>query len=296
MQAAATAMTGGGLEEVLSSAWRGALEGLIVGLLCGVVAMAMTLLSPTLGAALLNEAGFSAMVAAWAIPVFLSSAAAGTYHAKQAGANWGKALLEGETIGVMAVGGMVLFAGMMRLGGAALARVRLWWNARAGSGNAVPRIATIAKPVDGGNVEGPSGGHPVYGDLDELGRPTGVRATITEDMIGTGTPASPSIRPPGFQGSHAGQARGHLLGAQLGGSGTDPRNLVTMQQTPANSPVMRGFENLVRVAVEGGQVVDLTVTPIYSGSGLIPRGITMMAQGSGGFHIAVTILNPPGFP
>lgn len=37
-----------------------------------------------------------------------------------------------------------------------------------------------------------------YGALDSLGRPTGVSATITEDMIGTGTAANPSITPPGW--------------------------------------------------------------------------------------------------
>ena len=56
-----------------------------------------------------------------------------------------------------------------------------------------------------------------YGELDALGRPTGVTATIDRSMIGTGTGAREAIRPPGFGGAIAGQSRGHLLGAQLGG-------------------------------------------------------------------------------
>ncbi|WP_260470066.1 hypothetical protein [Bhargavaea beijingensis] len=38
----------------------------------------------------------------------------------------------------------------------------------------------------------------ILGELDNLGRPTGVTATITQDMIGTGSKASQSIKPPGF--------------------------------------------------------------------------------------------------
>ena len=131
-----------------------------------------------------------------------------------------------------------------------------------------------------------------YGALDVFGRPTGVSANITRDMLGTGSPASRSIIPPGFEGGASGQARGHLLGNQLGGSGSDARNLVTIQQNPANSPVMRGYENQVRSAVEQGQVVRYSATPIYNGSELAPRGITINGTGSQGFTLDVTILNP----
>lgn len=131
-----------------------------------------------------------------------------------------------------------------------------------------------------------------YGSLDSLGRPTGVTATIATNMIGTGSPALRSIIPPGFQGGAAGQARAHLLGNQLGGSGSEIRNLVTLQQNPVNSPIMRGFENQIRAAVEGGQVFQGSFVPVYLGNNLIPRGITIIGQGSGDFKIGVSILNP----
>jgi hypothetical protein len=140
-----------------------------------------------------------------------------------------------------------------------------------------------------------SGGGIVYGELDSLGRPTGAYGNITQDTLGTGSSASQSIIPPGFQGGAAGQARGHLWGNQLGGSGADARNLVTIQQNPANSPVMRGFENQIRAAVQGGQSYIGSVTTIYNGNNLVPRGITMRGFGSGGFRLGVTVLNPPGF-
>lgn len=117
---------------------------------------------------------------------------------------------------------------------------------------------------------------------------------ITSDMIGTGTKANSSIIPAGFEGggpNSPGHARGHLLGKQLGGSGDDPRNLVTLFQNPVNSPVMRDLENSVRKAVENGEIVKYTVTPIYNGSELIPWGVTLNASGTGGFYLFLTVLN-----
>ncbi len=104
-----------------------------------------------------------------------------------------------------------------------------------------------------------------YGELDSLGRPSGVRATITQDMIGRGTPANPSINPHGWSGNSTrfNEARGHLLDKQLGGSGNIPENLVTLQQTPTNTPTMRGFENQVRAAIDGGQIVTYSSTPRF---------------------------------
>ncbi|MDE7251359.1 MAG: DNA/RNA non-specific endonuclease, partial [Acetatifactor sp.] len=134
-------------------------------------------------------------------------------------------------------------------------------------------------------------GSVTYGELDSLGRTTGIEATITLDMIGTGSPAKSSIKPAGFKGKAQGHARGHLLGNQLGGSGKDPRNLMTIYQNPVNHPAMSSIEAKVRRAVEGGQVVNYKVTPIYEGNNLIPRGITIQAQGSGGLDIYQTILN-----
>jgi len=110
-------------------------------------------------------------------------------------------------------------------------------------------------------------------------------------MVGTGSPAAPGIKPPGFGGSAVGHARGHLLGNQLGGSGTDARNLATMFQNPANSPVMRGYEDKVRVALDAGQTVYYSATPVYRGSELIPISIALRAQGSGGLDFFFSVRN-----
>ncbi|MBF9520762.1 hypothetical protein BKG83_10605 [Mycobacteroides chelonae] len=135
------------------------------------------------------------------------------------------------------------------------------------------------------------GGQAVYQGVDNLGRPTGVTARVTPDMIRTGSDAMRAPTPPGFGGQAAGHARGHLLANVLGGSGKLSENLVTLINNPVNSPVMRGFEMSVAKAVEGGQVVDYAVTPLYRGAEAMPEAVQIIAKGNEGFDLAVTILN-----
>jgi hypothetical protein len=172
----------------------------------------------------------------------------------------------------------------------------------AGGASTLVSDANVARAADEAEnaVAAAGGGGPnqpaiLYKPLDELGRPTGVEATLTQDLLDTGSAANRSIIPPGFEGGAAGQARGHLLANRLGGSGQIPENLVTLQQVPVNTPVMRGFEAQIYNAVSSGQTVSFTSTPLYNGANLIPRGVTLTAEGSGGFSLGVTILNPIGF-
>ncbi|WP_079626197.1 DNA/RNA non-specific endonuclease [Mycobacteroides abscessus] len=133
------------------------------------------------------------------------------------------------------------------------------------------------------------GGQAVYQGLDSLGRPTGITARITPDMIGTGTRAGKAT-PPGWIPDN-GLARGHMLAKVLGGSGTESRNIVSIIQNPVNSPVMRDFEMSVANAVKGGQAVDYAVTPLYRGAAEMPEAVQIIAKGSDGFDLAVTVLN-----
>ncbi|BAU27216.1 uncharacterized protein DUF4280 [Aneurinibacillus soli] len=167
-------------------------------------------------------------------------------------------------------------------------------------GKAGKQISKVGKIAQGtsdlgiSKITKDSPGQIIFGELDHLGRPTGVTATITKDMIGTGSKASQSIKPPGFLGGgpgSPGHARGHLLGNQLGGTGKDTRNLVTLYQNPVNSPVMRDFESSVRAAVEKGGVVRYQSIPVYEGNNLVPTGVTLKARGTDGFSLDVTIIN-----
>lgn len=76
------------------------------------------------------------------------------------------------------------------------------------------------------------GGSIDYGAIDELGRPTGIRAVTTSDMTGDkigSSEANWTIKTPSFDPDSVDQlSRGHLLGRQLGGNGRGVyHNLVT---------------------------------------------------------------------
>ena len=43
--------------------------------------------------------------------------------------------------------------------------------------------------------------------------------------------------------------------------------------------------------VRAGETVRYEAVPIYRGSELIPRGVTLRATGDGGFRLHVTVLN-----
>lgn len=119
-----------------------------------------------------------------------------------------------------------------------------------------------------------------YGKLDRLNRPTEANALIKPDMIGTGSSALQEIRPPGFisgldPNNHS---RGHLIGKQLGGSGEDEKNLVTLYQNPVNTPYMTKYENMIRQAVDNGETVRYRVAPIYERDIGMPAAILMEAK------------------
>lgn len=133
-----------------------------------------------------------------------------------------------------------------------------------------------------------------YHKLDSLERATGADALLKQSMVGTGTSANASIRPPGFISGKSpyGHSRGHLIGKQFGGSGDDERNLVTLYQTPVNSPYMTKYENQIRAALEKGETVRYRVTPIYSEDNLMCKEVHMEAQsletnGSVNFNIVI---------
>ncbi|MFI0397169.1 DUF4781 domain-containing protein [Paracoccus jiaweipingae] len=133
-----------------------------------------------------------------------------------------------------------------------------------------------------------------YGQVNAAGQAQGIQATITRASLDTGTHARSSIRPPGFDGGGANHSRGHLLARMLGGSGDDPRNLVTLFQRDTNSPVMSDFERQVYLAAQAGETVNYRVTPIYEDGQAMPTAVALQAKGDQGLDIAVTIINRDG--
>lgn len=141
-------------------------------------------------------------------------------------------------------------------------------------------------------------GYITYYPLDALNRPTGAEAVLTPEMVGTGTSANSKIRPPGFISGKEphGHARGHLIGRQLGGSGDDPRNLVTLYQNPVNTPYMTKYENMVRNALDEGDIIRYRVIPIYEGDNLMCSQVKMEAMSltpQGMIQYTVYINNTP---
>jgi hypothetical protein len=133
-----------------------------------------------------------------------------------------------------------------------------------------------------------------YGPLDEFARPTWALAELTP-YTPFGSPASRSILPPGFQtGKGSNRARGHILADINGGSGKTEANLFTMEQTPANIAQRDLVDLPIYRATSSGQNVTVLADLQYNFNRRIPRGLTVEAEGSGGFSLATTILNPPG--
>ncbi|MEV7774570.1 RHS repeat-associated core domain-containing protein [Kitasatospora sp. NPDC086791] len=81
----------------------------------------------------------------------------------------------------------------------------------------------------------------------------------------------------------------HLLAGSLGGEGTAYENIASCSRTANSTPMggspdhhvdnMAHYEDLVRKAVNAGQVVHYWVTPKYAGGGVIPIGFQMKASG-----------------
>ena len=135
-----------------------------------------------------------------------------------------------------------------------------------------------------------------YQDLNERGQATGVHATLTPPLLGTGSKAYWRLKPPGWQGNGNTftEDRGHLVGRQLGGTGRDMRNLVTLTRRPANSPHMSTFEDGAARRTRAGEVIEYAAMPFYQDGILPPSAILLTAFGSSGPPTARLVLNRAG--
>jgi hypothetical protein len=133
-----------------------------------------------------------------------------------------------------------------------------------------------------------------YLPLDSEHRPTGFDAVLSPPLT-AGADADRRIRPPGFESGDLNEARLHLLGNQLGGSGRDERNLFWGEHVPTNTPHMSTIEAKVRAAVDGGQTVRYRGRLKYRDWDYPgPEQISLFATGSGGFMLDEVIINPCG--
>ncbi|WP_169807904.1 fibronectin type III domain-containing protein [Actinomadura hibisca] len=159
-----------------------------------------------------------------------------------------------------------------------------------------------------GNLQGCN--VPDYGYIGQYGRRTGMRVKLCFPMP-EGTPASAHVKPPGWPAKNEyipgtkewRWARGHLLGNQLGGSGSDARNLVTMFQL-ANRELMDPEEDKVANTVKDGEDLYYYVAPVYTDipsqgeeqdlAKRMPDKIHIVASGEKGFFLDACIPNVEG--
>ncbi|WP_017607150.1 DNRLRE domain-containing protein [Nocardiopsis xinjiangensis] len=142
-----------------------------------------------------------------------------------------------------------------------------------------------------------------YGYIDTEDRRSGVvkQFCSPEDLKGGSKPSSAAGVIPGYPTTpkhhpkmpeKKGYAynKGHLLGRQLGGSGSDARNLVNLHRR-ANFPVMERYERRVRDSVNSGEDVIYSVRPVYGGGSNTPSFIHVQAIGEDGLRIDSCISN-----
>lgn len=133
-------------------------------------------------------------------------------------------------------------------------------------------------------------------DVNAAGQAQGATATIGRRTLGSGSKPDRRVHPPGWQGhgTKYNEARAHLVANQLGGTGRDPRMLVTMTQTGANAPQMSGFERGVAARARAGEYLEYTSIPLYSPGVLPPSAVLVTAHGPHGRPTARLITNPAG--
>jgi hypothetical protein len=119
-------------------------------------------------------------------------------------------------------------------------------------------------------------------------------ATIEQQMLGTGTRADRRILTPGWSGDGRtnNEARAHLIARQHGGSGREPRNLVTLTQNPTNNKDMGDFERATTNNVRSGAIVEYSAIPLYTTGIAAPSAILVTSRDSRGGFDAKLIANP----
>ncbi len=125
-----------------------------------------------------------------------------------------------------------------------------------------------------------------YGDPDSLGRCTAAEAMLSQDMMPEAEREDiSSVRPTGFRGAvydviedgylyH----RCHLIAFELTGQNANGKNLIT-GTAYMNVYGMEPFENRAASYIRRtGNHVRYRVTPVFTGSDLVARGVLMEAE------------------
>ncbi|MET9402415.1 polymorphic toxin-type HINT domain-containing protein [Kitasatospora sp. NPDC002965] len=121
-----------------------------------------------------------------------------------------------------------------------------------------------------------------------------VLADAKADLIGSAPSRGKRNAPAEFVklgGGDAGWSKGHLIGQQFGGSGTDLRNIISQTKVQNNGPINQA-ETVIKKHVENtGNTVIMSVTPHYDNPGALATRVTIEAVDDFGWHFKTTLPN-----
>mgnify|MGYP002479461878 CR=1 FL=1 len=138
----------------------------------------------------------------------------------------------------------------------------------------------------------------LYGNLDDLNRPTVANALLNQSLMPTAKREELTWDPTGWHNKRISSGwlynRSHLIGYQLTGQNNNPKNLITGTRK-LNAPEMLAHEDDIAdyLKQSSQHYVRYRVTPIFRGQELLARGVQMEAQsiGSDAIHFNVYIFN-----
>lgn len=167
-------------------------------------------------------------------------------------------------------------------------------------GSSAPRPSRVHYPGPASKAvpQIPRDGSVRYRPTNTSGQSQGMVAVLMKPMLGTGSGTKRRVKPPGFvsgEGPYY-HDRGHLLGRQLGGHADTLEEVFTAQRNPTNGRWMRSVEDEVKRRVDSGEMVDYSVTPLYTSGVAAPKAIALKAIGDRGLAIVKVIGNRPKSP
>ncbi|MGW6686048.1 polymorphic toxin-type HINT domain-containing protein [Streptomyces sp. NPDC054961] len=129
---------------------------------------------------------------------------------------------------------------------------------------------------------------PIYSEI-ENGRRGAAYVEITPESLAKngGTPPG-GKKPDGFR---KGDSRGHLIGKQFGGSGTDMRNIIA-QGKDVNNVAISNIEDMIAKYVrDTGRTVIMSVSPVYGSAKYRAEAVRIEAVDDFGWSFDKTIPN-----
>ncbi|MFG2294992.1 RHS repeat-associated core domain-containing protein [Streptomyces sp. NPDC048603] len=129
---------------------------------------------------------------------------------------------------------------------------------------------------------------PLYSEIKD-GRRGSAYVEVTRESLAAKTGTGTNSRKP--HGFRKGDSRGHLIGKQFGGSGTDMRNIIAQGKDVNNDAISKAEDMIADYVRDTGDTVILSVTPIYGDAKYRAVGVRIEAVGESGWSYDKTFPN-----